>query len=257
MSIFLLKLVLTPSLIGAASLAGRKWGLSIGGWFVALPLTSGPIVFLLALSHGAAFAADAAAGILAGGFSLAAFSLTYTRLAPKWSWLPTLTSATLAFGLMTALMQNLAIPLLPLWVGVVAAFMLVMRLLPPPSQSGESDEQLPGWWDIPLRMLIATAFVLLITGFAPVLGPRLTGLLTPFPLFTATLAAFAHKQHGPLAAIKVFRGLLLGLLSYASFMFVLSLLLVPVGIPAAFGAAIVVMLIFQGIALWLLQRKLA
>jgi hypothetical protein len=254
MSLFLLKLILTPSLIGVASLAGRKWGPSIGGWFVALPLTSGPIVFLLALTHGTAFAADAAAGILEGGFSVAAFSLAYTLLAPRWTWLPTLSAGTLAFALMTSLLQNTAFPLVPLWVGVVAAFAIVLRLLPRDSGAGSEAEALPTRWDIPLRMAIATVFVLLVTGLAPILGPHLTGLLTPFPLFTATLASFTHHQVGPAAAIKVFRGLMLGLFSFASFMFTLALLLEPVGIGAAFAVALVVLAVFQTGSLWLLQR---
>ena len=84
MNLLVLKLILTPALIGLASLAGRRWGHAVSGWIVALPLTTGPIVFYLALSHGAAFAADTAAGILAGGFSLAAFVFAYGRLASLW-----------------------------------------------------------------------------------------------------------------------------------------------------------------------------
>jgi hypothetical protein len=44
-----LKLVLTPTLIGATSLAGRKWGAAVSGWLVGLPLTSGPVALFLAL----------------------------------------------------------------------------------------------------------------------------------------------------------------------------------------------------------------
>lgn len=44
-----LKLVLAPALIGAASLAGRRWGPAVSGWLVGLPLTSGPIAFFLRL----------------------------------------------------------------------------------------------------------------------------------------------------------------------------------------------------------------
>src|SRR5262245_7751273 len=41
--ILLLKLLVTPAIVLGASLAGRVWGQSIGGWLVALPLTSGPV----------------------------------------------------------------------------------------------------------------------------------------------------------------------------------------------------------------------
>jgi hypothetical protein len=253
-NLFLLKLVLTPTLIGAASLAGRRWGHAVSGWLVALPLTTGPIVFLLALSHGPAFAADTAVGILTGGFSLAAFVLVYGRFAPHMRWLPTLASATVTFGLMTSLLQSVTLPVVPLWLAVVASFLLVLWLLPTRAVSAPVPETLPGRWDIPLRMLIATVFVFLITGLAPALGPHLAGLISPFPLFTATLAAFAQHQHGPLAAIKVLRGLLMGLFSYASFMLTLALLLVPLGIARAFALAILVTAIFQAASLWLLQN---
>jgi hypothetical protein len=60
------KVVVTPLLIGGASLAGRRWGDQLGGWLVALPLTSGPVAFLLATDHGVDFAATAAVAMLAG-----------------------------------------------------------------------------------------------------------------------------------------------------------------------------------------------
>jgi hypothetical protein len=170
-SLLLLKLILTPTLIGAASLAGRKWGHAISGWLVALPLTTGPIVFLLALTHGTSFAAETAAGILAGGFSLAAVLYGHGG-AP---WLTTLAIESLAFGLITLLQENLRLPLVPLWAGVVGAFLLVMQLLPRGLASNATSETLPGRWDIPLRMILATTFVLLITGAAPALGPHLAG----------------------------------------------------------------------------------
>ena len=78
-----LKLVLTPLLIGAASLAGRRWGPGVGGWLVGLPLTSGPIAFFIALRDGVSFAGAAAVGILAGTISQAAFSVAYGWLAAR------------------------------------------------------------------------------------------------------------------------------------------------------------------------------
>src|SRR5207247_8747661 len=52
-----LKLVLTPVLVGAASLAGPRWGSAVGGWLIGMPFTSGPIVSFLAPHPGPAFAA--------------------------------------------------------------------------------------------------------------------------------------------------------------------------------------------------------
>ena len=254
MNTLLLKIFITPTLIGTASLAGRRWGHSISGWLVALPLTTGPITFFLALTHGTSFAATTAAGTLAGGFSQAAFVLCYARLASHWKWLPTLAASVLAFAIVTAALQHVTFPLIPLCALVFLGFALAIRLLPHTTNSVPSDS-LPARWDIPLRMTIATVFVLLITGLAPAFGARLTGLLAPFPIFTATLAAFAHHQYGLDAAVNVLRGLLMGLFSFASFFFVLALLLEPAGILTAFTVAILVLIGLQSISLWLLRRR--
>ena len=255
MNTLLLKLILTPSLIGAASLAGRRWGDSISGWIIALPLTTVPITFFLALTHGTAFGATAAAGTLAGGLSQSAFILTFALLAHRWKWLPTLTASTLAFAAFTAVLQQLTLPIIPLYVLVFLVFLLVLMVLPRQTHPEAATEGLPSKWDIPLRMVIATVFVVLITSLAPGFGPRLTGLVSPFPLITSILAVFALEQHGADAAVSVLRGVTMGLFSFASFFFVLGILLVPAGILVAFIAAILVELVSQAITLWLIQRQ--
>ena len=255
MNALLLKLILTPSLIGAASLAGRRWGDSISGWLIALPLTTGPITFFLALSHGTAFAATSAAGTLAGGLSQAAFMLTFAHLAQRWKWPLMLAISTLAYAAFTAILQQLTLPIVPLYVLVFLALLLVVKLLPTQTHLDATTEGLPSRWDIPARMTIATVFVVLITSLAPGFGPRLTGLLSPFPLFTSILAVFAYLQHGADAAVSVLRGVLMGLFSFASFFFALAILLVPAGILVAFIVAILVEILFQASTLWLLQRQ--
>lgn len=255
MSLTLVKILVTPALIGLASLAGRKWGHAISGWLVAIPLTTGPIVFFLALSYGPQFAADTAAGILTGCFSLVAFTMVYAELAQRWTWAPTLALASLAFFVLTAFLRNLRLPLVFVWIGVLLALVFALRLLPEAAPAPGSAQQLPARWDLPLRMVIATGFVLLITSLAPVVGPHAAGLLAPFPLFTATLAAFAQHQSGGAAAISVLRGLLLGLFGYACFMFTLALLLVPAGILPALALALLVLFSFQALALRLLLAE--
>jgi len=249
MSLLALKLVLTPVLIGLASLAGRRWGHAVSGWLVALPLTTGPIVFFLAFAHGPMFAAQATMGILAGCVSLAVFTTVYARLALRASWFPTLAASSLAFFVMTAALSNVDLPPLPVWIVALASLAIAYNYLPRSDAPTTPAGPLPGRWDIPLRMFIATGFVLAITSLAPALGPRLAGLVSPFPLFTAILAAFAQHRNGAPAAVSVLRGLLLGLLSYACFMFTLALSLVTAGTVAAFGLAILVVIVIQALTL--------
>lgn len=249
-----LKLVLTPFLVGAASLAGRRWGPEVGGWLVGIPFTSGPIAFFLAVDHGTRFAATAAAGILAGTASQAAFCLAYAWVAQRTGWATSLAAATAAFIVITLASEAavFATPLtLAAMIGVLAySLWLMPRRVARPERA---DVNFPRW-DIPARMAVATVFVVVLTAAAPLLGPRLAGLIAPFPLYATVLAVFAHRLGGAAPAVGVLRGLLLGLFAFALFFFALAELLDGRGIVPAFAVAIVLALAAQGISLTLGRR---
>src|SRR4030095_12836462 len=88
----------------------------------------------------------------------------------------------------------------------------------------------------------------LLTGMAPALGPQLTGLLAPFPLYGAVLAVFAHALEGPGPAPAVLRGMLTGLFGFAGFFLVLATCLEDWGLVAGFAAAGALTLAVQGTA---------
>ncbi len=249
------KLIMTPILVGTASLAGRRWGPGVSGWLVALPLTSGPIVFYLTLSHGARFGSSVAAATLAGAMSQAAFCLLYSRSALRWRWPHALLVACVGFAVATIVLQNMALPLLARFLMVVLALAAALRLMPSVTESGSGAQVAPPRWDIPTRMLVTTAFVLLLTASASALGPGLTGLLAPFPLFATVLAVFAHQRQGAGQAVEVLRGLLVGLFSFAGFFLVLGTLLDQASVAWAFGAAVAAALTIQGTTLWALGRR--
>lgn len=252
MNIFFLKLILAPVIIGSASLAGRKWGPAVSGWIIGMPLTSGPVVFFLALSHDAAFAANASLGVISGGLSLVAYALAYARLATRFRWPIAISGSLFVFAVSTALLQNVTFALFPIFLTVCAAILLGLRFIP--NNFVETAEVQPGRWDIPARILIGTSFILLLTGIAPLIGPRLTGLLTTIPLYASILTIFAHRHQGPSAAAHVLRGLLYGMFAFAGFFLALSLLIERAGIAVAFLAAIAVALAVQGTSLWVLRQ---
>ncbi len=107
MPLLALKLVLTPLLIGGATLAARRWGPLVGGWLVALPLTSGPVLLFLALDHGPSFAAEAAVGALLGLAAIVGFSLAYAAISPRGPW-PSLGAAVVAYVVVGAVLRPLA-----------------------------------------------------------------------------------------------------------------------------------------------------
>lgn len=255
MDTLVVKLVLTPALIGAASLAGRRFGSAVGGWLVGFPMTSAPIALFLALGHGPAFAASAATGAMAGALSQAAFCLTWGWLAAnRRGWPIALAGASAAFGVATAALRFVALPPLALFGVVVAGLIAAVRLMP--GTDGPARRAAPPpRWDLPARMIVATTFVIVLTGVAGALGPRLTGLLSPFPLYGAVLAGFAHAIDGPASATAVLRGLLLGLFAFSSFFLVLALALDRWEIAPAFAAALAVTMAVQGVALWRIRAR--
>src|SRR6266853_4931172 len=105
MDILVFKLVAAPLLIGAASLAGRRWRETLSGWFIGLPLTSGPVCWFLAIEQGTGFAAAAARGCLAGAAAEAGFCLAYAVAGRKGGWICSLAAGTLAFAAGAALFQ--------------------------------------------------------------------------------------------------------------------------------------------------------
>jgi hypothetical protein len=249
-----LKLVLTPALIGTASLAGRRWGPVVSGWLVGFPFTSAPIAFFLAINEGVGFAAIAAAGTMAGAVSQAAFCLAYAWLAARRGWPIAVGAGSLAFTVSTAALQSLSLPLLWLFTAVVASLIVALHVMPSAVPEPRPVALAAPRWDLGARMVVATVFVLLLTGVAPALGPRLTGLLAPFPLYGAVLAVFAHRLHGPAAAIEVLRGLLAGLFAFAGFFLALAALIERAGIGPAFAVAVALTFALQVGALWVLRR---
>ena len=75
-----------------------------------------------------------------------------------------------------------------------------------------------------------------------------------YPLYTAVLAGFAHRSDGPAAAIRVLRGLLLGLFAFVTFFFTLTVLLTRTSIVVAFAVALTCALAIHGASLWPLYR---
>ena len=254
MSTFVLKLILAPIIIGGASLAGRRWGPAVSGWLVGLPLTSGPVIFFLALSSGTVFAASAIAGTISGGFSLAAFCLAYAWLAIRFDWRVAMTGSLLAYFGIVLLMQNIIIPFVPL-ISAVTLTIVISLLLMPKNDATQLNDVQPGRWDILSRILIGTSFIIVLTEMAPLLGSRLTGLLATIPLYTAILTVFAHRLNGSAGAASVLRGLLFGLFGFAAFFLTLSLLIERAGITVGFLAAIAAALIVQGLTFLILRKE--
>ncbi|HUZ82589.1 MAG TPA: hypothetical protein VMU73_10120 [Gaiellaceae bacterium] len=249
------KLVLTPTVVVLATLAGRRFGRAVSGWLIGLPLTSGPAMVFFAVQHGRPFAARAATGSLGGAIAEVAFCAGYATAATRRAgWRVSVVAGSASFAAVALILEALpagshAAIVVPLAAVAAACLLVGIALVPRLPALPELSTRLPSRWDVPARALVATAFLLALTGLATTFGPRLSGLLAVYPFFTVVLAAFAHAHDGEAEAVQVLRGLLLGLFSFVAFYALLALLLTRVGISSAFAAALGAALVVQAASL--------
>jgi hypothetical protein len=254
-SLLFAKLLLTPSIMYLTSAAGRRWGPGVSGWLTGLPLLAGPISVFICIEQGQAFAADAAATTLLGMWSSCAFCLAYyatSRLG--WRAASAASAAVTAFGASTALLRHAELSPWIGYAGVLTGAAVCLRTIRPSSAARTSVQ--PPVWDMPARIGISAAFVLLQTGIAGWLGPQLSGLVTPYPIVVTLLAAFAHHQLGLDSALRLLRGFLIGMYAFASFFLVLALSLDRLGGITAYSLALAVCLAINGATLWGLRKGL-
>ena len=222
-TLFVIKLLLTPLLIAVATLVARKWGESVGGWLVGLPLTSGPVSVFLALEQGPRFAANAAQSGLFGAVGVAVFCLVYARLSLRFTW-PVSSMGTLVCYGAAIWLLSLFHPSLPIsFAATLVLLQATLMLIKMPA--GAVPHPPPPWWDLPLRMAAATIMVLALTAGADRLGPEWSGLLAPFPVFTYIMVVFAHAQSGCTGACQLLRGVVVGCFAAAAFFGVVAFLL--------------------------------
>ena len=248
------KILLAPTFVMGASLAARRYGARIGGLVGGLPVVAGPILLVFALSHGRAFAAEAAAGTLLGIVSLLAFIVVYARLAGRVSWGASLIFGWGAFFAMTGALSTITMGADPALAVVLVAIAITLLALPRAVGERLSTWRLPAW-DLPLRGLSALALVLALTALAGQLGAKLSGLLAPFPVIASVLAVFTHAQHGEQDLLRIMRGFVVGLVAYALFCFTLATSLRSLGIAESFLLATIAALATQAIALTLTWRS--
>jgi hypothetical protein len=105
------------------------------------------------------------------------------------------------------------------------------------------------WWDLSVRIVIATAILILITTAASLLGSKWSGLLSPFPVFTFVMVFFLHRQGGSASAGRFVRGVVRGLFGYLAFFLVISQLLTHDSLPLAYGLATLAALGVNGLSL--------
>jgi hypothetical protein len=248
-----LKLTLAPALVAGASLAGRRFGPRVAGWLIGFPVVAGPVFYFYAREQGVPFAARAAAGTLLGIVSLCVFLQVYALAARRWGWLPSVLVGWLGFAAATAALTSLREAPWPAGLAAAAGALAVtihIQRRPEPQ-----PPRVPPRHDLLVRMMATGALVVGLTGLAHLMGPGLSGLVTPFPVATTILVVFAHRLGGKQAVAAVYAGFLPSLYSFACFCASLAILLGRTTLIAGFVAALGLTLACQLVVLALIERR--
>ena len=243
MWLLLLKLVLAPSLVAAATLAQRRWGPAIGGRLVGLPLTAAPLLFVLALTDGTHFGTVAAVGDQAGDVAASAWCVVYAlasrRLRPGGAFVV----AGAAFAAAAVVLRLVHLDTLTATLAAGAAILAALQWWPRPAALTARPSAPAG--DLPVRMLVAAGFTFALSESADRVGPLTAGLIGALPLVTIVLTVATHHRQGSAAANRFLHGVMSGSFSVVAFLAALAVALPHVGTAAAFAIALAGALIAQ------------
>ncbi|MEJ6980384.1 hypothetical protein WG906_07975 [Pedobacter sp. P351] len=247
-----LKLILTPLLTGVATWAGRRYGHSITGLLIGLPLNAGPIAFFLALENGRYFASLSAKGIILGAISLALYATVYAASSVRFSWLLSALAGWIAYFGATFFLREFELSLMPAFFLTILALLAFLAFFP--KYKEESKEIVPPKWDIPVRILLATLFIISLTYVSADLGPKLSGLLSTFPIFGTIFAVTTHHLYGSNACIKLLKGVIVSLLSFSVFFAIISYFIQTLSIGFTFWLATFICLLVQGLIVFFVKK---
>lgn len=230
-----IKILLMPIVIALVTLASKKWGNNIGGIIASLPWVAGPIIVFIAIEQGTKFAIETIPGVLIGIIGWLVFSFVYVLAGIRYNAV-----ISVIFGYISYILLGILLKPIASFLDINVWFVISLILLSfglryfPRIQKTESHMNKKLRFEIPLRMLMITIFVLVITYFAKILGPSWSGILTPFPIMTAVLAIFTHHTQGIYQVRKVFIGLFTGMFGFTLFLFLQAIFLSEFGIFISF-----------------------
>jgi len=227
MLFFFFRLLLAPLAVLAGTLAQRRFGHAISGLIVGLPLTSLPLLWLVALQHGTAFASSMTGALLVGSIAEAVVLWLYARLTMHVSPMLALGGTLAAFAFVAGAVNYLKLSAILAALITAAGFALALWLWPSNAGDTTSPSGRSRLW---LRLVLSAVFTLVI--------------VDALPAMSLMMAFMTHQDHGAHASSTFLRGVTRGSYSYLVAMLVLAETLrsgnLLLAFASAMGAALVV-----------------
>jgi uncharacterized membrane protein (GlpM family) len=198
-----LKIVMTTSIVVAASVVVERSGPFIGALIAALPTAGGAALIILALEHPPAFVAQSAVGSIVANALCAVFALVYAVLAQRKTlpislggayvvWFAAaMASRSVAWTLASALLLNAVV--FPITILAAARFR-VAGAIKPVRLSGA---------DLAWRAAVVTICVVTVTAASHSIGSFLSGVFAFFPVAMGSFFIILHTRVGGPAAASV------------------------------------------------------
>lgn len=216
-----LRFAFAPAIVIIVTWTQRRFGHVVGGLLVGLPVTTIPLLWLVAASHGAAFAGSMAATT----FRVTAVQIValylYAVLSQWWSPLPTLAVTLGAFAVVVVAVALAHLSLVAAGALTLATLALALRHWP----TGASLDAGSGRYRLGLRVALVAVFTTVLSLLSGVLGTTLAGMLGAIPVMSLTVVVLTHRELGADAASGLLRGVIKGSYSYAVALLVLAELL--------------------------------
>src|SRR5712664_15238 len=197
-------MVMTATIVVAASVAVERSGPFIGALIAALPSAAGAAYIILAIEHPPAFIAGSAVGSLAANAAVAIFTLIYAALAQRHGIVLSLSVATLVWLAAAAGLRLVD------WTPVSAvALNAVVYAVTIPLSARYRGGTVPREklertrYDIPLRALTAALVVVIVTTASHRIGSFASGMFAVFPIVMGSFVVIMHPRIGGPAAASV------------------------------------------------------
>lgn len=242
MLFLVLRIVIGPLGVLGGTIAQRRLGHTMGGLVIGLPLTSAPLLWLVALQRGPAFTGSMSDALLIGSIGEGLVLWSYAKLMSRVSPALALVGALLLFGISACTLGSLHIP--PVLAALLTAGGFALALRWWPVTPGNEIETI-GRSRLLVRVVSATIFTVIIVTMAGSLGALLSGLVDALPMTTMLMAFMTHQEQGPDAASRFIRGVLRGSFSWLVSMIVLVELLRTGNLFLAFGLSLAAALAVQ------------
>jgi hypothetical protein len=213
MFFLVLRIIIAPLVVVGGTFVQRRFGHVVSGLVIGLPLTSLPLLWLVAIQHGTLFARSMSSASLVGCVAEIVMIWTYATLARRLSPTRTLLASLAVFTLTAGVIDLFTFSALLGGLLAAGGFAIALRFWP---TTIDEPVEGSGRYRLTLRAVLAAGFSFLVITMAGRIGPGLSGLAEALPIMSLVIAFITHQEIGAHATSRFLQGVVKGSFSYVA-----------------------------------------